>query len=225
MNTSEITIRADLKIIVIGPLSSGKSSFIMRWTKNAFKENYKATIVAEFGFKIYQYKGSAYRVQLWDIGGQESSVAMAKIFAKDSHGVVIVCDITNPENYKEALKWKNNVDSSTSFVDGGKVPTLLVVNKSDLVSEEEIQKAERNAEQFAKDNGFLISFVTSVKDSINVNESMDHLVQNIIDKLEQSSTEGVYSFNNPQNGRETIRLDKERHSVKSNKEKKKCCNK
>jgi Ras-related protein Rab-7A len=61
--------RNDLKIIVIGNSGTGKTSFVNKWTKNSFSETYKATIVSEFGYKIFEYKGKFYRIQLWDLAG------------------------------------------------------------------------------------------------------------------------------------------------------------
>ena len=63
-------IRGDLKIIVIGTAGTGKTSFVNKWTKNIFNENYKATIVSEFGFKIVDINGKMYRIQLWDLAGK-----------------------------------------------------------------------------------------------------------------------------------------------------------
>ena len=98
---------SDLKIIVIGPEYTGKTSFVNMWTKNIFSANYKATVVSEFGFKIFDLKGRKFRVQLWDIGGQDKTCAMAKIFAKDSHGCLVVSDINNANSIQRSLQWKN----------------------------------------------------------------------------------------------------------------------
>ena len=46
--------RSDLKIIAIGTSGTGKTSVVNKWTKNLFSEAYKATIVSEFGFKIFE---------------------------------------------------------------------------------------------------------------------------------------------------------------------------
>lgn len=61
--------RNDLKIIVIGNSGTGKTSFVNKWTKNTFNEAYKATIVSEFGYKIYEHKGKIYKIQIWDLAG------------------------------------------------------------------------------------------------------------------------------------------------------------
>jgi len=54
------SIRSDLKIIVIGSSGAGKTSYVNKWTKNIFTEEYKATIVSEFGFKVFENEGKLY---------------------------------------------------------------------------------------------------------------------------------------------------------------------
>ena len=95
------SVRSDLKIIVIGSSGAGKTSFVTKWTKNTFQEDYKATVVSEFGFKVYEHDGKLYRIQIWDLGGQDKSSTITKIFAKDSHGCVIVTDAMRPDNLEE----------------------------------------------------------------------------------------------------------------------------
>ena len=55
-------IRSDLKIIVVGNANSGKTSFVNKWTKNQFHETYKATIVSEFGYKVFEFNNKVYRI-------------------------------------------------------------------------------------------------------------------------------------------------------------------
>ena len=95
------SVRSDLKIIVIGSSGTGKTSYVNKWTKNIFKEEYQATIVSEFGFKIFEYEGKLYRIQLWDLAGEDKNSTVTKIFAKDSHGCIIVTDVTKESNLEE----------------------------------------------------------------------------------------------------------------------------
>ena len=92
---------SDLKIIVVGKSGTGKTSYVNKWTKNIFDENYKATIVSEYGYKIYEHEWKYYRIQLWDIAGQDKNVKLTKAFSKDSHGCIIVCDATVPDTREE----------------------------------------------------------------------------------------------------------------------------
>ena len=102
--TSNIeSIKSDLKIIVIGSSGTGKTSYVNKWTKNVFSEVHKVTIVSEFGFKVFEHDGKLYRIHLWDLAGQDKdkNVTITKIFAKDSHGCVILSDATKPETLSE----------------------------------------------------------------------------------------------------------------------------
>ena len=98
---SEQAASTDLKIIVIGKSGTGKTSFVNKWTKNIFSDTYKATIVSEFGFKIFEEGGKLYRIQLWDLAGQDKNAMVTKIFAKDAHGCVVMSDATNSQTRDE----------------------------------------------------------------------------------------------------------------------------
>ena len=93
--------RSDLKIIVIGNSGTGKTSFVNKWTKNIFSDTYKATIVSEFGLKIFEKDGNLYRILLWDLAGQDKNAMVTKIFAKDSHGCIVMADATNLQTREE----------------------------------------------------------------------------------------------------------------------------
>ena len=192
---------SDLKIIVIGTSGTGKTSFVNMWTKNIFSHDYKATIVSEFGFKIFNFKGRKFRVQLWDIGGQDKSCAMAKIFAKDSHGCLVVSDISNVDSIQKSLQWKNTVDEVAKFMDGKELPCVLIENKVDLY-EGNIMEGERKAKRFAKENGYVDVFLTSVKKKENVDESMECLISVIVERMDRFMKSG----GNVSNERESIKL-------------------
>ena len=188
-------IRADLKILVIGTSGTGKTSFVQRWTKGNFNDYHKPTIVSEFGFKIYEYKDNKYRIQLWDIGGQDKSPSMAKIFARDSHGCLVLSDCTKPESFQDTLDWKNVMNKESIFVDGEKLPFVLVQNKIDLIEEKkDLDEIENKTKDLAEQNEFIKYFLTSVKENVNVEETMNYLIGNIIDRLEEYSKNGGNVF-------------------------------
>ena len=51
--------------------------------------------------KIFQYKEKFYRIQLWDLAGQDKNAMVTKIFAKDAHGCVVMSDATNSQTRDE----------------------------------------------------------------------------------------------------------------------------
>ena len=212
-------IRNDLKILVVGPTFVGKTSFVNQWTKNEFKESYNPTVVSEFGFKIHELNGKLYRIQLWEIGGQDKSSGMAKIFSRDSHGCVIISD-SNTKNLEETIIWKNLISNEVDFIDWGKIPFILIENKIDLIeNREEFQNIENETKNICENNNFEKYFMTSVKQNINVEESMDFLIEKIVERLEKNYSSGSIELNE-QNKRNSIKV--ERKSIKVRKQKK-CC--
>ena len=212
-------IRTDLKILVVGHSGTGKTSFVKRWTKNEFQDIYQATIVSEFGFKIHESKGKYYRIQLWDIGGQDKSPAMAKIFSRDSHGCVVISDSTNIKTLEDTLNWQKLVSDEAKFLDGGKLPFILVQNKVDLIENRDtFEKIEEETKKISEFNQYEKYFMTSVKQNVNVEEAMTFLIENIIERLEKYAGEGNIVFND-QKKRETIRI----RNTASNSQKSSCC--
>ena len=190
MDTNEgKEIKSELKIIVIGNSNTGKTSFVNKWTKGTFTDFYKATVVSEFSYKVFQYKDKYYRIQLWDLAGQDKNTHITKIFSKNSHGCLVLCDITNKETLNDTLKWKESVDESTRFIDGDIIPSVLVQNKIDLVDEESL-KDEEDIKKFAEDNKYIGYFRTSVKMGVGVDECMEFLITNILERIAKCSVGG-----------------------------------
>ena len=94
-------VRSDLKLIVIGTSGTGKTSFIHKWVDGDFTETVKATIVSQFKFKIIENGGRRYRVQIWDIAGQDKNIIVTKIFSKGTHGVIVMSDAKNKDSLPE----------------------------------------------------------------------------------------------------------------------------
>ena len=214
--------RSDLKIIVIGNAGTGKTSFVNKWTKNIFNEAYKATIVSEFGFKIFEDGGKLYRIQLWDLAGMDQNAMVTKIFAKDAHGCVILSDATNRQTREETLKWKKSVDEEATFIDGDKLPCVLVENKIDLLPDDEKMKDDPELNNFANKNGFIGCFRSSAKEGINISETMEFLIRGIIQRMEKLAEKGNDVF---KTDRASVVLDQEKHTQSSVKKKKDgtCC--
>jgi Ras-related protein Rab-32 len=185
---------ADLKLIVVGNAGTGKTSFVNRWTKNTFNEAYKATIVSEFGYKILMVNDVIYRVQLWDLAGQDKNTCITKIFCRDAHGALIVADCTDKNTLLETEKWKASIDENSKFMDGSDLPAVLIDNKCDLIKDGDNNSVD-DLKEFGKKNKFLSAFRTSAKEGVNVKESIEYLINEIIKRLNRLNPDDIKQIN------------------------------
>ena len=204
----------ELKIIVVGNSGTGKTSFVNKWIKGTFDENYKATIVSEFSYKIFDYKDKSYKIQLWDLAGMDQNICITKIFSKDSHGCIVLSDITDKSTLDKSIRWKNTVDETARFLDGTNIPSILIRNKIDLLENEDNNDDEEQMKEFCEKNKFLKCFKTSAKTGTNIDEAMNFLISNIIDKMEALVQSGTNPF---EKDRKSMVLQSAKHS-ENNKE-------
>ena len=212
MDQMRKSINNELKIIVVGNSGTGKTSFVNKWIKGTFDENYKATIVSEFSYKIFDYKDKSYKIQLWDLAGMDQNICITKIFSKDSHGCIVVSDINDKSTLDISIKWKNTVDETARFLDGTNIPSILIRNKIDLLENEDNNDDEEQMKEFCEKNKFLRCFKTSAKTGTNIDEAMNFLISTIIDKMEKLVQSGSNPF---EKDRKSMVLQSSKHSENS----------
>ena len=185
--------RADIKIVVIGNSGTGKTSFCKKWINDTFDCSYKATVMSDFSYKIHEFEGNFYKIQFWDIAGQDKNIYTSKVFTKNSHGCLIFSDITDKETLQKALLWKKAIDDSTKFVDGDFLPSVLVLNKSDLANEEQMNNDDEMNE-FVQTNKFNNFFRTSCLNGKGINETIEYILKIIVERLEEYHRKTNTSF-------------------------------
>ena len=99
---------------------------------------------------------NTYRIELQDTPSTINNPSMVKLLINYADGVIIIGDATNKET---ALEWKKICDDSHK-------PYIVIYNKIDLLPIEE-QKEEQPMR-------------VSVNEDINVNESFDCLLQELM---------------------------------------------
>ena len=98
------------------------------------------------------------------------------------------------------------------------MPIILVENKADLLPEKERNNTS-TLKEFAKSNNFIAGYKTSAKTGLNISESMDFLIKNIINRLSK-----IQNDNNPD--QKSLSIDPEKHLENENyrtKPTSKCC--
>ena len=211
----------DIKIIIIGCSGVGKTSFVQRWIKGYFENIYKPTIVSDFQYKILEWRGKCYRILLWDIGGQDKTPSMAKIFTRDSHGCIVINDASKKDNFNETMKWKKVVYDESAFIDGDKLPFILIQNKIDLLQndKEDLNNIMNDSQKYVDNGDFIGYYMSSVKENINIDEPIKFLIDIIIDRLEKFQLSTNNEYNNKQ--RNTYKV--ENNNKKDKNKKDGCC--
>ena len=79
--------------------------------------------------KIDWDKKTVIKMQLDDTAGQERFQSMTRVYYKDAVGCLMVFDVARPGSLEAVLKWKNDLDSKITLVDGTKLSCVLLANK------------------------------------------------------------------------------------------------
>ena len=172
----------EIKLIVLGNTSVGKSSFILKYIEDKFVLNYMATLGMDFKQKKLKLKnGQEVRLRIYDTAGQERFKSVAVSFIKKAEGVILIYDIGNKATFESLEEWIKNIKES------GKenLPIILVGNKCDLPPEKrqvELIEGKDKAEEFN-----LPFFETSCKEGINIKEVFEKIVEDITGKSNLSS--------------------------------------
>lgn len=181
MSTAPTEKREHLyKILVIGELGTGKTSFIKRYVHQFFSQNYRATIGVDFALKVLNWdQNTIIRLQLWDIAGQERFGNMTRVYYKEAVGAFIVFDVTRSATFDAVIKWKQDLDSKVQLPDGKPIPCILLANKSDQ-QKQGIVTTPAKLDEYVKEHGFAGWFETSAKENVNIEEAAKSLVNKIL---------------------------------------------
>lgn len=166
------------KIIVVGDIGSGKTSFIKRSVQGIFTEYYKATIGVDFALKNMKSNDDvSHQFQLWDIAGKEIfgnqtpfSYKGEMSLYKGAMGAFVVCDITRLSTIQGAIKWKYDIDGKASLPNGEPIIYILLVSKMDLDNEDSLKNYD--FDKFCEEHGFVAWFPISSKNNTNLTEAM-----------------------------------------------------
>ena len=184
----------DLKIIIVGTSGTGKTSLFKKYTGRKFSDIYKPSVSSEFYSKNFKYKGKLYKIQMWDVICQKKYASLIKIFSKGSHGCIFLSDATNLQTREDILEWKKSVDKEAVFLDGGKLPSIIVESKCDLIKENQKKNFKKELNEFAEKNEFYGAFLASSKTGENVNKSFHFLLKIIIKRMDDIVSKGKEDF-------------------------------
>lgn len=186
LNEYAETFGNDLKVILVGNASTGKTSIVDRYIKNIFINKKGATIAPNSLSKLIRKNNVIYRLHIWDIPGQDKSPALTSVFCKDSHGIIFCCDALVEQSRNDILTW---IKSIKEFIDISDLPMIIMENKCDLLGDEnDYNKGIEELKSFSDNNNFLGAFRTSALNGYNVENAINFLVDDIINKIENNKS-------------------------------------
>ena len=215
----------NLKIILVGDVSVGKTSVIERYINNNFKDDYTCTIQAEQKTKIInEDSNTSIRMDIWDTAGQEKFRSLTRQYYRDSQGAIIVFDITKKKTFDSLQTW---IDDIQDYSDKD-IPIIIVGNKSDLIDEREV--SENNINEFLNDK--YTYFEVSAKYGNNIDLAFNKIKKLIMENRKMNNeeeNEDKWNKKKNKNKKDRIREEEKRSqsldemSKHLNEKNKKCC--
>ncbi|CAF1029738.1 unnamed protein product [Adineta steineri] len=151
------TFEKQVKIVIVGDGSSGKTSMSQRFSNDKFTPAYDQTLGIDYYLKRINLTRT-YNVTLAinDIGGQTLGGAMLDKYIYGADIVLLVYDITNLQSFENLEDWYHSV---MKYCAGRKPLFAVVGNKSDLEHLRAVKPEKHH--QFAKDRDMLSYFVSA----------------------------------------------------------------
>jgi small GTP-binding protein len=154
------------KICMLGSFSVGKTSLVRRFVESLFSEAYQTSIGVKVDKKVVRVNNEDVTLVLWDIHGEDVYQKIHMSYLRGMSGYLLVIDGTRRQTLEDALALNQRVMQEV-----GKVPAILVLNKSDLVDRWEID-SDRESELSAA--GWII-LRTSAKTGASVEQLFSQL--------------------------------------------------
>ncbi len=151
------------KICVLGEFAVGKTSTIARFVHNQFSEKYLTTVGVKIDTKQVEVGSHTLKMVIWDIAGGHTLADGLRTYLKGCMGIVAVADGTRTEtlDFIESLL-------SDVLSEFGDLPYVLLLNKTDLQSEWELDQEKTDR---IKQNHHHV-FLTSAKEDSHVEDAL-----------------------------------------------------
>ena len=179
-----------VRVLTLGYTEVGKTSILLRFTKNLFHENYTSTIGIDYKSKPLKIgENTTVNVTVWDTAGQERYKGIAKSFFNKANGIILAFDLCNKGSFERLDYWVKELKEKTYLND---LYIVLAGNKKDkegrTVSYEEAKK-------YSDENKFGGYFEVSAKSGEGIEELFTDIAKNILKKLISKNNENTENKN------------------------------
>ncbi|XP_052818767.1 ras-related protein Rab-22A-like [Mya arenaria] len=162
----------EIKLCLLGESGVGKSSIVLRFVRDQYKECLESTIGASFMTKRVVLDEKTFIFQIWDTAGQEKYRSLAPMYYRGAAAAIVVYDITRESSFPAAQEWVKELQRMAS----GNIVIAVAGNKCDLEDLREVSTVEAKA--YAENIG-AIYVETSALTAVNI----QHVFEEIARKL------------------------------------------
>eukprot|EP00667_Euglena_gracilis_P021211 EG_transcript_23166 len=174
----------ELKVVLVGAKAVGKTSTVIRFTKNTFSEYLESTIGASYMAKDMEVDGHRLRFSIWDTAGQEQYHSLVPMYFRQSAAVILVYDVTKTATFLEAKEWVQEIRRNAP----PDVQIAVAGNKCDLDAQRQVPASD--AEEFAAAiHAFHVE--TSAKTSRGITELFEELGRRFLQRSEAARAPGM----------------------------------
>lgn len=180
----------EYKVIIIGALSVGKTSMLLRYVHDMFEDRVSRFVSEEK--KPVVVNGKEIILDIWDTAGQERFQSITNRFYQDTHAVLIIYDVTSEESFHDVDFWVREVQYYLpQELDDG-MPVLFAGNKKDLIDKnydpEQKMVSFRQVQEIANAYGFIKPIECSAKTGENVKKVFMTLATELLRRRKQHVT-------------------------------------
>ncbi|MGH9944679.1 MAG: Rab family GTPase [Pyrinomonadaceae bacterium] len=160
------------KICMLGTFAVGKTSLVRRFVESIYSDKYHTTVGVKIDKKVVAVGEREAMLLLWDIQGEEQAQDLRKSYLRGASGYLLVADGTRKDTLYKALAIQTRAQDTL-----GLVPFILLLNKSDLVDQWELEDRELEA---LMQKGWRI-VKTSAKSGEGVEEAFHALARRLLE--------------------------------------------
>ncbi len=124
------------KICMIGAFATGKTSLVARFVKSIYSDIYHTTVSVRIDKKLIKVRENEFQLLLWDLHAEDEFQNVLISYLRGLSGYILVVDGTRRYTLDKAILLQQRVEEII-----GKVPFVIILNKSDLTDEWEIDDA------------------------------------------------------------------------------------
>ncbi|KAG0698606.1 ras-domain-containing protein [Suillus ampliporus] len=169
----------NVKLLLIGSISVGKSSLLLRFSDERWLPEDKAIPTLGVDLRVHKMEVNGQKVKLsvWDTAGQERFGAITSSYYRGAQGVILVYDVADRKTFEALPKWFSEIDPHFSIT----VPKIIVGNKVDKENSRQVSTTE-GCTFASRQNAHFIE--ASAKTDIGVREIFEKLVSQILETPE-----------------------------------------